>query len=335
MADGYDKIGAYPTDETWNSTLVALEEQNLQQHGRGIVEGLICTNPSGLDVEIGVGKFVAHKLVEIETPETYTMTASTGKFLYRNASGTIVESDTLTDPGGSFVCLGFFDALVSSVTITEEGRVYVGRWTALDVFEIGDGDSRVVLGQGIQSDQNIRAEKSIAGEQLELPQRTGDPATIGSTIQIYSKAVGGVTETFVKDGAGNSRQITQGGVLRIESPVMVGAIRNSVNTETLTADKVGSANDANIQVLTPSGANRKYIAPAVDISISRTIINGATSGSNTIIVRDHADANTLATLNKGDSVCLSPQLNNTTYAPEYKTSYAGDIVAAGAPLPAP
>lgn len=82
-----------------------------------------------------------------------------------------------------------------------------------------------------------------------------------------------------------------------------------VNQETITATKTLTDLDAQRQILTPSGATRKVLMPAVAAidAPAFEVHNGATSGAFALTIRDSADAFTIATLANGERVTVPPR----------------------------
>lgn len=85
------------------------------------------------------------------------------------------------------------------------------------------------------------------------------------------------------------------------------ALGPMVNTETITATKVLATTDAEIHVLTPSGASRNVQLPAsAPAGKTFTIYNAATSGANSVVVKADDGTTTIATLTNGQKLTVNP-----------------------------
>jgi hypothetical protein len=135
---GYIRPGKVFTAELYESLLQSLELANIQQHGRGVLDGLTITAGSGLTLNISSG--VMRGLREVELTSTSdTMPASSTRFVWIDEDGDVITTATLGDPGGTFVCLGQVVTDGSSIiSVSASGRMSLFRTDGLRKYRFGE-----------------------------------------------------------------------------------------------------------------------------------------------------------------------------------------------------
>lgn len=329
---GYNRItdsgpdaGRDFTVANYNGNFDALALTGVYQLGRGVLSGLALGTATGLVPTVSDGATTGQNYKAWSGLTAPACADNATRYLWIDSdTGAFTYTTTVADPGGNTVCLGQVTTLSGNVTgVTTTGRMSGLRWTDLRTFALGENlinfdllNQRVGIGMApiaghilcvgghiVATDADLNGNATVAGfvqtaTSVDFVQASGDPGAEALTLRLYVKSVSSNPELFVQDHAGNVRQLSANSNLTTRS----------VNVETLSADKTGAATDAIIQVLTPSGANRKYILPAADMKVVREIHNGATAGSNSIIVRDPTDSTTIATLTNGQMVTVTPRI---------------------------
>lgn len=210
---GYIRPGKVFTAQLYESLLQSLELANIQQHGRGILSGLVATAGFGLTLEISAG--VMRGLREVELASTSeVMPASSTRFVWIDEDGDVVTTATLTDPGGTFVCLGRVTTDGSAITsVSTDGRMGLLRMVDLHSLVIGENalytdilNSRIGIARDdpeFRLDIRTGGEGKAAVDALLMTERlAGIPGAIDETWQLYTR--GGALEARApQDEGGN------------------------------------------------------------------------------------------------------------------------------------
>lgn len=318
--------GSNFTVTNYNANIDSFENQSVYFFGRGVVSGLALSAGTGLELDVSSGVLNSRSFVTLSATSENVPDDQTS-YVWIDEEGTITFSASYTYPGGNVVCLGTVTAASGSISGTATtGRMtpFLVRTDDLNGFKLGNGviqidpvDGHVGFGKTPAEAYGFASAVTIDAS-INLKQTT-DPSPVSNQLLLYTKDVSGTAELFMQNESGTVTQLTSGGYLRDR------AVSVAVNTETLAADKTGASTDARVQVLTPSGADRKYILPAAAMGVTREIHNGATADSNDILVRDPTDTNTLATLTNGQRVVITPRIGGSYGASAaYETSYTPD-----------
>lgn len=271
-----NRIGTYLSSSEQNTNQVRLEASAESIHGRGVISGMTMTDAGSGVASISTGVYHILGSSYVTTTLTYTIPASSTVSLWIDENGTLSHTTSTTD-SGDLVCLGRITRTGSTLTITENGRNYLLRTssTTPGVYKIGTGiyfdGPNTKLGIGTTTPTN---NFEVAGTSLLAN------TTVGGTL--------GVT----------------GAVSLSNTLTSTAQIPTPTNVQTLTSDKTLVKGDANLQIITASGANRKVILPAtLDWGTHFTIANVGTS--NNVLVRDSADSATVCTLAPGELTKVS------------------------------
>lgn len=222
----------------YNGNQDAHERGNLKAIGRGILSGLDLTDDGGLTLGIASGVLMGRCAKAIDA-QTYEVPDDATSYIWIDEDGAITTSASSADPGGYVSCLGRVVAASGNITTVETyGRMSAFRQTGIRVFQIGESLLYVdtlnnwvgvgktpatdldVDGTTTVVDLSVTADAVVAGKvktssRLELVEVGSDPDAVGNSCMLYAKDVGGVTELFWRDSAGNVRQLTNAGVLSL------------------------------------------------------------------------------------------------------------------------
>lgn len=222
----------------YNYNVDSHENVGVYAHGRGVISGLALSDAGGLTVGISAGMLMARAAYEFDAFE-FDVTDDAVSFLWIDEDGAITESATSADPGGYVVCLGRVTAVAGNITTVETyGRMSIWRQSSIRVHQLGESlvyadllNNRVGIGKTPSTDLDVTGTATfvnvtstgdlvVAGKvktssRVEFVEVGSDPTAVANSCLLYSKDVGGVTELFWRDSAGNVRQLTNAGVLAL------------------------------------------------------------------------------------------------------------------------
>lgn len=218
----YQRPGATLTATLIESWLNSLELIALYGQGRGVLTGLALSDGGGLDVDVSPGTLLGLQAVEFGDTLTTTLSPSSTLYLWLDESGTFVTTATLSDPGGTYVCLGKVVTGGSTITsIDSTGRMSIWRQTTLWTFKLGEDlihadtqNNRVGIRQATPLypfDVSVGDDTGLARfDDMLLKQIGSAPATVASHFQVYCRSgnlyckTPGGAEVLIVDGAAGS-----------------------------------------------------------------------------------------------------------------------------------
>lgn len=295
-----NRIGNYFSSSEQNANQVRLEASAEALHGRGVISGLTMSG-SGLVLTIGTGVYhLLGSAYVVGSSLSYTVPGSSTVSIWIDEFGTVSHTTSSADIS-DLVCLGRITATSSITSVTESGRNYLLRTdsTAPGVYKIGGGlyfdGQNTKIGIGTTSPAT---ELEVVGTSKTSTATITGAATVGSTLGVTGATT--LSSTLSVSGTSSLHTITASGTI-----TATGQIPNPTNVQTLTSNKTLSKDDANLQIITASGANRKVFLPGtMDWGTNFIIRNVGTS--NNVIVRDPTDTWTVATLTPGQSAIVNP-----------------------------
>lgn len=335
---GYLRITAGWTRRIYHGLLGALETAVARQHGRGVIYGMDLTDGGGLTVNCSAGA-INGQAGGIDLDSTsYVLPPSSTVYVWADEGAepdnlsdprypNFTTTVSLSDPGGTYVCLGRVTTGVSTISsIVTTGRMDLNRWTSLWKWVVGGttlavdvennrvGVKTLTPTTDFEVSGTARATIGQFVDQVEVVERVGDPSAPTNKVLLYAKDDGG-TALFWRDES-SVRQLTEAGRIYLDVPTVSGQQSKSVNVESLSANKTLLITDANWQYLTASGANRDVLMPATaPRGVWFRIINAG--ASNNLVVKTNDGLTTICTLTPGQ---MTPEFFPIGGTPAWPTS---------------
>lgn len=272
------RLGPALSRALFNALPDHIERQIANQHGRGVLQGLELSISvmGGLKVDLSAGVVNGISTAAVAAIAGIAVMPDAAQYLWIDDNGIMSTSATPDDIGGGYSCLGLVTTNSSMVvSITNDGRMMPARVDGTDPRVIRLGRSGVVV------DDNtgwVGIGKTPTAASFDV---AGDSATGGNHVVAGELAVAGRTTL-------NGRT------------VQVGHLWQSVNAATLAGDLHLDIDDANYQILDPTGSVRKvYLPPNMDYQHTFRIACSGTAGRLDVIDADGSTV--LVTINPGTS----------------------------------
>lgn len=202
----FPRPGKLLTSAFFDALLARFEQQNIKQHGRGVLSGLAVTAGSGLEIDIAAGWILATSPVQLAAQSGVPVPASSARYVWIDAGGTVTLTATPDDIGGEAVCLGsVVTDGISVVDITHLGKMAVSGSPEPRFFQFGQHVAMPVEHSVLTSTKqlypwspNIQRIQCATEQKVLLP----DPADmpyLGCFFEVFNDNDGGGEDVIVRD----------------------------------------------------------------------------------------------------------------------------------------
>ncbi|MEP0767030.1 MAG: hypothetical protein HRF45_10885 [Fimbriimonadia bacterium] len=219
---GYFRLvdGAVLSATQQNRNWSDFEALSRVSQGHVVLSGLGLSAGQGLSVVVAEGTASLDKLVQVEETEIVGLPPASITYIWLRDDGSFTLTPTLTPPMGVHTLIGSATTGTESVIGVDTSIAWRGQRVEDSIRQVTGPNSLVVMlnapkvGIGTDSPSDALHVSGVArADALSLPERTSPPTSSANRGFLFTADVGGRTELFYRDDAGNDTQITSEGEL--------------------------------------------------------------------------------------------------------------------------